>query len=156
MLVFELSNRRFALPVEQVREVLPRAALTPLPGAPIELAGMLRLRGSLLPVVSLDLRLGLPPARPRISHRIVVAAAGHYRVGFLVDEVHGLLDSSAVVGQDADAGPERLMVGLVNTPEHLVTVLDAEVAAGPRVMAFIAPLAEDRIASASRPSKASE
>ena len=67
LLVFRLAGEQYALPVPDVAEVVPRASLTRLPGAPDGILGMLRLRGALLPVVDLRTRLGLPPVTSRVS-----------------------------------------------------------------------------------------
>src|SRR5262245_12750334 len=76
VLVFAVADRHFGLPVRDVREVLPLATLVPVPEAPVQFIGLLRLRGSVLPVVSLRKRLGLPEVPLRVSQRIVVVLAG--------------------------------------------------------------------------------
>ena len=62
----------FALPVKQVQEILRVAALTRVPHAPFPVRGVTNLRGYVLPVVDLRLRLGLPVAEPGPRHRVMV------------------------------------------------------------------------------------
>ena len=58
--VARVGSGRYALPVEQVAEVMPAGALTPLPGASAEVLGLMQLRGRPLPVL-------VPPPVPRLS-----------------------------------------------------------------------------------------
>lgn len=136
-LVFEVAGQRYALPVAQVREVLPRVALAPVPEAPAGLAGLLRLRGGHLPVVDLRERLSLLRAAPRLSQRIVVVLLGPSAVGVLTDAVEGL----ALLDRAADAGlvprPGRLVERTFETHSGVVMLLDAAAAVGPEVAAFL-------------------
>jgi chemotaxis signal transduction protein len=70
VLVFELAAQRYALPIDTVREVLPLATLVQVPQAPIGFAGILRLRGTLLPILDLRHCLSLPSLTPAVEHRI--------------------------------------------------------------------------------------
>jgi purine-binding chemotaxis protein CheW len=79
-----VAEEHYALPVEQVVEVVERGHLTPLPGAPPEVIGIHNLRGQVLPVVDLAAPLGLEARDPA---RIVIAEAGEGRAGFAVDAV---------------------------------------------------------------------
>lgn len=65
LLPFTLQAERFALPLAQVRRVLPTLKAIPLPGAPAVVAGVVALRGQLVTVVDLCARLGwaAPPLR---------------------------------------------------------------------------------------------
>ncbi|MBI3977186.1 MAG: purine-binding chemotaxis protein CheW [Chloroflexi bacterium] len=142
LLVFELIGQRYALAISHVREVLPRAALTRLPGAPPAVAGILRLRGALLPILDLRQRLGLPPAVPAVGHRIVVARVGSTTVGLLVDAVHGLTSANVAEGRNLQTPPGRLIRQLIETPAGAVAVLDADAICGAEVATFLSGVVE--------------
>src|ERR1700730_11208746 len=97
LLVFKLGQQQFALPVNQVSTVVPRATLTPLPGAPAELIGLLRLRGALCPVIDIRSRLRLPTAVPHIGAPMVVGRTATFGVGLLVERIVGLVVVPAAV-----------------------------------------------------------
>ena len=61
-LLFHLGERSLGLPLDQVSEVLRSRAITPLPGAPCELLGLVGLRGALVPVYRLADLIGISPA----------------------------------------------------------------------------------------------
>src|SRR5258708_19838376 len=91
LLVFSLGKQHFGLPVGQVSTVVPRATLTPLPGAPADLIGLLRLRGALCPVIDVRARLGLAVTEPHVGECIVVLDTAAFRIGLLVQAVPSLL-----------------------------------------------------------------
>lgn len=136
LLVFELAQQRYALPVARVREVLPRVSLTSIPEAPATVAGVLRLRGALLPVVDLRRRLGLPSVEPEIGHRIVIALVAGDPIGVLVDEVEGLASVGAHEARLA-ARSDHLVQGVIETPGRVVTILNPDIV-GSEALAWLA------------------
>ena len=127
LLVFQVAGQRYALGLSDVREVLPRASLTPLPEAPNELAGILRLRGGLLPILDLRQRLGLAPAPARSGDRIVVALRGAMPVGLLVEVVEGLVPAGdmELPEPSAAASNSPLVGAVIELPGGAVMVLNA-------------------------------
>ena len=49
------------------------------------------MRGAVLPIIDLSLRLGMKPAEPTVRHVIIVAQVGAKIVGLLVDAVSDIL-----------------------------------------------------------------
>src|SRR5947207_9804005 len=94
LLVFSLGKQQFGLPVGQVSTVVPRATLTPLPGAPADLIGLLRLRGALCPVIDIRARLGLSVNAPHIGECIVLMHTANARLGLLVEGIVGVVSPS--------------------------------------------------------------
>src|SRR5437764_218583 len=60
ILVFEVDGRRYGLPASEVRELLRAVAIVPLPLAGPAVEGVVNLRGRVVPVFDLRVRLGLP------------------------------------------------------------------------------------------------
>ena len=88
LLCFQLGSRVFALDIMGIREILRNQKFTPVPRTPSHIAGVVNLRGQLIPVVHLR-RILLPgdgetlPEDPKL---IVVKARGK-TAGLLVDQV---------------------------------------------------------------------
>ena len=144
LLVFNLGQQQFALPVGQVSTVVPRATLTPLPGAPADLIGLLRLRGALCPVIDIRARLGLPAAVPHIGERIVVMRTTTFAVGLLVERIVGLVVVPAVdaIDRPATVAGDRLIRNVLEVAGQVVATLDAEVAVGSDVRVYLAATAD--------------
>lgn len=86
-LTFTLDDARYAVPLGRVVEVLPRVWITPLPGAPDVVAGVINHRGEARVVVDLRARLAHPPRAPSIDDHLLVVRAARRTVALLVDRV---------------------------------------------------------------------
>jgi purine-binding chemotaxis protein CheW len=95
-LSFFIAGEEFAVPILRVREILQCDTFTRVPSAPPFIRGVINLRGSVLPVVDLALKVGLPGGPlTRFSCIVVleVALEGEpLLVGGLVDQVSQVLD----------------------------------------------------------------
>jgi purine-binding chemotaxis protein CheW len=141
VLVVALAQQPYALPVRQVREVLPRATLTTLPGCPAGVIGVLSLRGALLPVLDLGQRLGLPSAPATISQCIVVTDLVRSTVGLLVDTVVGLEGVGQIPEARAQDGPPGIIRQVTELAGRLVSILDPDAAVGDDLAAYLATIA---------------
>jgi purine-binding chemotaxis protein CheW len=110
--VVMLGGQPFAVDVLEAREVVLLDAITPVPGAPPALVGVMNLRGHVLPVVEarplLDLSVRATHDRPRA----LVLADGDHRAAIVIERVLGLA-AFDVVQPLADADPRGLVVGEV-------------------------------------------
>ncbi len=90
LLVFQAGGESYALSMESVREVERVGRVTPVPGAPPFIRGLVNLRGEILPLIDLAALIGKKPARS--AQRLIVAQAGATDpvVALLVEELNGL------------------------------------------------------------------
>jgi purine-binding chemotaxis protein CheW len=129
-LLCRIARGVFALPVGQVQEVLRVDRVTRVPHAPHPIRGVTNLRGHVLPVVDLRVRLGLEAVELGEDHRIVVVHSKGRLVGLLVDAVDEVatLDRLEVEEPPADVLTERSyhIVGVIQRAEDLVILLDVD------------------------------
>jgi purine-binding chemotaxis protein CheW len=92
LLAFSVSGQEYALPLEQIEEVtrLP-ADITLFPKADAVVVGTIARQGRLLPLLSLQLLLGLKKVDTDLRPRVVIVRIGTYRVGLVVDAVSSIL-----------------------------------------------------------------
>ena len=74
-LTFGLDEEIFAIEVHRVREVLDLIRITKMPRAPDYMLGVINVRGSVIPVVDLRRKLGIPCSETNADSRIVVLEA---------------------------------------------------------------------------------
>ena len=136
MLSFLLGSEEYVVPVEQVREILTPKEITPVPHTADHLLGVCSLRGTVMPVIDLNRRLGLPASEREEKSRIVVVSLGRDdQVGLFVDRVRGVVRflSSAVrpapdtVEQGSGA---EFLKGIVRKDDRLYILLDVEKTVG--------------------------
>ncbi len=124
------AHERFALDVAQVERVLRYGAPRALPNSASWLRGVVAVGETLVPVLDLRERLGLPAAAPDDASRILVLALERGRVGFIVDAVHEVMAVDANAVEEAPEvyrGLTKAFVrGLLRRGEQVWVVLDAE------------------------------
>ena len=86
---FRLGNRRLVSSFDEVMEILPMPAVTPVPGAQPWMLGVANVRGTLLPVV--DLKQFLEGERTVVhdGQRMLVVRQSGGNVAVLIDELYG-------------------------------------------------------------------
>lgn len=103
VLAIRLREQTFGIDVMTVREIRGWTTPTPLPHAPPFVAGVINLRGVVLPIVDLAARLGFPSTEPTPRHAIVVVEQSDQVVGILVD---GVSDIISIRPSETRATPE--------------------------------------------------
>jgi purine-binding chemotaxis protein CheW len=129
LIVFTLEGREFALPVENVSEVLRMVTLAPVPESPMWMPGVINLRGAVVPVVDLRMRLGLPHERWGVNTPIIVAECRGRMLGLLADAVVELLSvpSSSISAPDEGIGATAsAAAGVARAGERLIFIFDLE------------------------------
>jgi purine-binding chemotaxis protein CheW len=95
-LTFMLGDEVFALDVSQVREVLDLTTITRVPRAPEFMRGVINVRGSVVPVVDMRVKFGLPQTDDTSDTRIVVMElvldGEMATLGALADSVHEVVE----------------------------------------------------------------
>lgn len=94
-LTFKAGGELLAFEVSHVREVLDLCPITRVPRTPEYMKGVINLRGTVIPVLDLRLRFGLPPTESGIETRIVVIELDMggtvTEVGVLTESVHDVI-----------------------------------------------------------------
>ncbi len=86
--VFRLDEEEYAMPVEDVQVVINMTEITAVPNSPSFVAGLINLRGKVIPVIDLERRFGLQRNNQSIELKhIVVIDIPNSSFGVIVDEV---------------------------------------------------------------------
>jgi purine-binding chemotaxis protein CheW len=92
--LFTVANGQYVIPADDVLHMESYTGATPVPGAPPYVAGLIQVRGRVLPVVNVRARFGLPP-EAEAGTRVVVVKQGERAVGLLVDGAREVIDLPA-------------------------------------------------------------
>lgn len=88
VLCFLVGGRIFAIDIMGIREILRNQRFTPVPHTPDNVAGVLNLRGEMIPVVDVHgVLLGRPNPVAGENLKLVVAHARGKTTGLLVDQL---------------------------------------------------------------------
>lgn len=129
LVVFRLGEREHALPVEEVGEVVRMVAVTPVPDAPPWLAGVISVRGQVIPVIDLRARFGASHRDVGLNTPIIIAQAGDQTGGLIVDSVDDVLwaPAASLAPPKGPVQSSQPVAAVVTTGERLILVLDPEV-----------------------------
>ncbi|MGP8026697.1 MAG: chemotaxis protein CheW [Acidocella sp.] len=119
--------QEFAMDIRSIREIRGWIASTYLPHAPGFIKGMINLRGTVLVVVDLAVRLGLPAWEPGPASVVVVVEAGDKVAGLLVDAVCDIItvtdDMRQPIPETGTAAPKEFLEGLVMLDNRIISVI---------------------------------
>ena len=90
-LSFGLGGNEYSVDIMSVREIRGWTRTTSLPHSPPYVRGVINLRGAVLPVIDLAVRLGLPAAEPEDRNVIIVVDVETRTMGLRVDAVSDIL-----------------------------------------------------------------
>lgn len=98
-LTFMLDGEEFALETTKVREVLDYTTITRVPRMPEFLKGVINLRGNVVPVIDMRMKLGMPQAEQTVNTCIVIIEVDYEAetivMGGLVDSVQEVMEMTS-------------------------------------------------------------
>ncbi|MCU9846537.1 chemotaxis protein CheW [Defluviimonas sp. WL0024] len=128
LLTFCVGAESFCLDIMAVRELRTWSPPTPLPHAPSYLSGVINLRGTILPVLDLAARLGLPSVEATERHVIIVVETASQSAGLVVEAVHAIRpvarDLFEPMPPAARNGSEDCLASLALVGGQMVRVID--------------------------------
>ena len=131
LVTFRLGTHLFAADIQAVQRVLRYEVPRALPDMPEWMEGVVDYLGTMVPVVDMRRRFGLPASAPGPQARLMVCTAPGGLAAMLVDAV---LDVKPVQMSDVMDPPElfrglasEYLKGLTRRDGQLVVVLDVEV-----------------------------
>ena len=133
-LTFFVADEEYAISVLKVTEIIECGALTRIPGAPVWIRGVINLRGSVVPVIDLAIKFGLPQTAitPRTCVVVVEIHKDDERLvlGVMADSVHQVFDIAPGDIQPAPAFGLKVRVdcilGMGSVNNKFVVILDID------------------------------
>lgn len=129
LVVFLVGGESYGVAIADVQEIIRTPAITPVPRAAEHVAGVINLRGRVIPVIDLRKRFRLPPHDAGRDGRVVVMAVAGQIVGATVDSVSEVLRVPANAIEPPAAtlgGSEAHIRGIAQLEERLIVLLELE------------------------------
>ncbi|MFG6447864.1 chemotaxis protein CheW [Roseateles sp. BYS180W] len=144
LLRLSVAHEAMLVPIDAVREILELVRLTPLPQSPGFIAGVMNLRGAVVPVIDVGHRMGLGPiATSKRTAIVVVEVKGdeeHDKLitGVLVDAVYEVLEVDTrhiePVPQLGLPIPAEFIAGMVNLQQRYAALLSLDQVLSPALL----------------------
>jgi purine-binding chemotaxis protein CheW len=129
-LSFALGNLSYGISISSVREINRVGEITPIPETPSYIAGVINLRGNVIPVLDLRTRLGLVATPYSRRSCIIVVDSQRGPAGLLVDSIFGVMDLGAeqiepkpAIGTDWALGS---VIGMGKVEERVLILVEVE------------------------------
>lgn len=135
-LTFTAAGQEYGIDILSVREIRGWTIETPLPNSPAAVRGIINLRGQVVPIYDLRIRLGAERSVPSAIHVVIVveAASGFY--GLLVDAVSDILSVAdrelQPVPRTGMDGDHAFLTALLARDTRMVSLLDLDLLVGGR------------------------
>jgi len=125
IVAFQIENEEFALDIGNVQEIIKHTDITPIPEAPQFVDGVINLRGAVVPIVSLQERLGFTKEITSKS-KILVCDIKNEKIGLSVDEVNEVMfiDNASVAQSESS---DSLFSEVITLDEGKRTILKLRV-----------------------------
>ncbi len=129
-IVFKVAGAEYVIPADLVLQMESYTGATPVPGSPPYVAGIVQIRGKVIPVVDLRKRFGLPAIESSLDSRIVVGRSNDRSVGLLVDSAREVLK---ILASEVSPPPtlvtdhsEGFVKGVARPGKRLLMLIDFE------------------------------
>ncbi|MBI4911318.1 MAG: chemotaxis protein CheW [Acidobacteria bacterium] len=127
LVTFALDGVEFGLDIDRVQEITTRSEITPVPGAPSFVLGVINLRGQIIPVLDSRQRFHLQPAPPSNRTRIIILNLAGEPTGLQVDAVAEVVKLDDFQLRDTPplvAGiRSEYLAGMVTAGNRLITLI---------------------------------
>ncbi len=120
-LIFITDDLRLGVDANYVVEILNNHTITPLPMTPGYVRGIFNMRGQIIPILDIRLKLGKAPANEDL---LIVISYQETQVGILVDSVDQMVDvPDECIMPMPSKSPQRLVSGMCTLPDSSATML---------------------------------
>lgn len=128
LVLLTVAGQSFALHLDAVDRVVRMVEVTPLPGAPEAVEGVVDVHGEVIPVVSIRRRLGLASRALAVSDSLMLVQTRHRRIAVIAESVPGVVErptADFVSSRDIAYG-SRQIEGVLKTDDGLVLIQDVD------------------------------
>ena len=129
-LSFFLAGEEYGLEILKVREIIGILPVTRVPRTPQYVRGVINLRGKVIPIIDLRLKLSMEAVEDDRETCIIVVQANSVQMGIVVDKVSEVLD---IVESEIEEAPEfgasidtAYLLGLAMSGGRVRLLLDIE------------------------------
>lgn len=128
LFVFHLAGQRYALPLAAAQRVVRAVEVTPLPGAPASVLGVIDVQGHVIPVFNLRQRFGSTERELSPDDQFLIARTACRTVALVIDDAYGVVrrERSALSGSDPLIPGHEQFPAMLRLDDGLALIHDLE------------------------------
>lgn len=127
---FQLEDATFGLDTMLVQEIIKVPEITKVYLAPNDITGIINLRGKIVTIIDLAIKLELPTEAEMADRRIIIVESQDEPFGLVVDKINDVIH---IDGEELDAAPSNVRVaqsrfisGVFRDNEQLIAILNLD------------------------------
>ncbi len=126
-LAFRSDDLFYAIDADDVSEIIMNDSITRLPKIPGYIRGIINLRGQILPIMDLRVRMGRPQTEFTSLTCIIVIVVDNVSLGILVDSVSQMVDiADSSISPPPVTRHQDLVMGITRLNGVVHLIIDAE------------------------------
>ncbi|PMC38684.1 chemotaxis protein CheW [Bacillus sp. UMB0899] len=130
VIVFQLQDEEYGIPVQQVRSIEKVQHITRVPRTAPYIKGVINLRGVVTPIIDLRKRFGMQELEDTESTRMIIVSKEDIEVGFIVDSANDVIDIHSDIIEPAPEVVGSVEVeyiqGVAKLEKRLIVMIDLE------------------------------
>lgn len=127
---FQLADALFGLDTMVVQEIIKVPGITKVYQAPQEIIGIINLRGKIVTIIDLAIKLDLPTTVETKNRRIIIVESDNEPFGLMVDHINDVIhidaDELGAAPANVRISQGRFITGVFRDEEQLLAVLNLE------------------------------
>ncbi len=126
-LTFSSNGLTIGVSTNYVIEIITDHAITMLPLVPDYVTGIINLRGQIIPIIDIRLRMGKPSADYTSATCVIVLSIDSIQIGIIVDAVQQVMDiDQSQISPVPVENQQELISGMVSSGKRVILFLDCE------------------------------
>lgn len=126
ILAFEVAGQRYGVLLAHVVEVIRAVAVSKILKAPPAVEGIINLRGTIVPVLDIRTRFGLPEKVLEPADRMVVVRANQRHAVLRVDRTVGVMEAGEGIFDRGKSARSAHVRGVIKLPDGLLLIYDID------------------------------
>lgn len=125
-IVVNIGSEQYGIDINYVDNIVRMQSITRVPKVAPYLRGVINLRGEVIPVMSLRIKMGLEPDDVTKNTRIIIIKMNHESIGLIVDSVKEVvnINMNEVEKVSFDNREDSFVLGIGKQETGLISLLD--------------------------------
>lgn len=127
-IVIRLGKEQYGIDIRYIDNIVRMQSMTRVPKMKEYIKGVINLRGEVIPIMSIRLKMGLPADEETKNTRIIIVKLEQYgTIGMIVDEVNEVVDldiETEVEKMAYDKDETNYITGVGKNGDNLISLLD--------------------------------
>ncbi|MBQ8246780.1 MAG: chemotaxis protein CheW [Lachnospiraceae bacterium] len=124
----KMGEEMFGIDIKYIDNIVRMQHITRVPKVPAYIKGVINLRGEVIPVFNLRLKMGMEEVEETKKFRIIIIKMDGNSVGLIVDEVREVItlqnDLTEKVYRDPNEPTQNFLLGVGKDGDNLISLLD--------------------------------